>query len=67
MLGPLPALGIVSMVVLMLIKWEYPLHLKHSPILGSNVNKGTTTACTRDFHGAHPCAQVFSNQIMQER
>lgn len=26
-------LGIVSMVVLMLNKCEYPLHLKHSPIL----------------------------------
>lgn len=33
MLGPLPALGIVSMVVLMLSKCEYPLHLMQSSVL----------------------------------
>lgn len=33
MLGSLPALGIVSMVVLMLSNCEYSLHLKQSLVL----------------------------------
>lgn len=33
MLGPLPALGIVSVVVLMLSKCEYPSHLIPSLVL----------------------------------
>lgn len=67
MLGPLPTLGIVSMVLLMLTKCEYPLHLIQSLVLGSNINKRTKRACTGDFHGAQPCAQGFSNQIIRVR
>ena len=53
MLGLLPALDIVSRVVLELSKCEYLLHIKQRLVLWSNINK-TKIACTRDFHESEP-------------
>lgn len=53
MLGLLPALDIVSRVVLELSKCEYLLPIKQRLVLWPNINK-TKIACTRDFHESEP-------------
>lgn len=62
MLGLLPALGIVSRVVLELSKCEYLLHIKQRLVIWSNINKMKWLVLGISMIQS----QAFSNQITQE-